>query len=307
LKAPRVGGDRLGDASAETSVRMGGRRAADEARARMSSEEYLAEHDLRGVLVDALRHVHRTCAGDLDAETAPVRHIEAAAEYFHAVATARHVVGREFQDVRATARGRAAFHLAAHRVLRAMALEEESSAALTKTASAKDWHEILTLLCPDFPFAVTAHAVCAASTEEELASPEDMTKYAHASAATLAPNLRVAVEYSFFLETILKRVFEGEPDKLRVNARTCLGAILETVSKGTEAPCPTEGVVREAMAAAATRRGAADPATASVTHRDFAVALCRRSIPRAQTERAMRACELAARRAEKASAVVSDG
>ena len=96
---------------------MGGRRAADDARASMSSVEYLAAHDLRRVWVHALVYVSASCAGDLDAEASPVFHIGAASEYFHAVATAKHVVGRPFDFVRVTICNRAAFHLAVHRVL----------------------------------------------------------------------------------------------------------------------------------------------------------------------------------------------
>ena len=90
----------------------------------MSSEEYLSAHDVRGVLLNALRHVQRACAGDADT----VRHIEAAAEYFHSVATARHIVGRAFQEITATPRDRAAFHVNARRVLEALTNEAPHAA-----------------------------------------------------------------------------------------------------------------------------------------------------------------------------------
>jgi hypothetical protein len=144
--ATAVGGGRLDETSSGTTTVLGWRRAAAEARARMSAEEYLSAHDVRGVLLNALRHVQRACAGDADT----VRHIEAAAEYFHSVATARHVVGMSFQEVTATARDVAAFHVNARRVLQAMGVELKNA-----TAPAEDWHEILLLLCPDLPFGVT--------------------------------------------------------------------------------------------------------------------------------------------------------
>ena len=57
-----------------------------------------------------------------------MRHVEAAAEYFHSVATARHVVGCTFQEVTASPRDRAAFHVNASRVLETMANERAAPA-----------------------------------------------------------------------------------------------------------------------------------------------------------------------------------
>ena len=49
----------------------------------------------------------RTAGSGVTAQ--PNRHIEAAAEYFQAVATGRHVAGRDFAFVQSTARNRRAF------------------------------------------------------------------------------------------------------------------------------------------------------------------------------------------------------
>lgn len=294
---------------------MGWRRAAAEARARMSAEEYLSAHDVRGVLLNALRHVQRACAGDADT----VRHIEAAAEYFHSVATARHVVGMSFQEVTATARDVAAFHVNARRVLQAMGVELKNA-----TAPAEDWHEILLLLCPDLPFGVTRLAVRAACEDDR-----DLEN-AEASAAALAPALRVAVEQWRFLEKALADAFGGEPEAPR-DAERCLETIFFSSSSSSSsrfgvrddangreagsgnAPDATiddrtvdrtdfEVCVREAMAAAATIGKETGAATATATHAAFAVATCRH--PRLRLE-ASRACEAAARRAEAAEAAAA--
>ena len=281
---------------------MGGRRAAAEARALMSSEEYLSAHDVRGVLLNALRHVQRACAGDADT----VRHIEAAAEYFHSVATARHIVGRAFQEVTATPRDRAAFHVNARRVLEAMA-------NVCATAPAEDWHEILVRLCPDLPFGVTLLAVRAACADD---SPLES---AEASAAALAPALRVAVEQWRFLERALADAFGGEPNAPR-DAERCLETIFSSSSSSRRAHLddatggssgtirPDDAIdeartifaacAREAMAAAATKTEAG----ATATHAAFAVATCRH--PQLRFE-ASRACEAAARRAEAAEAAAT--
>ena len=80
----------------------------------MPSAEYLDAHDLPLYLVEALKHVHRVSSG-AGADASTNRHIEAAAEYFQAVATGRHVVGRDFAFVQATPRNRHAFLLAFER------------------------------------------------------------------------------------------------------------------------------------------------------------------------------------------------
>lgn len=175
----------------------------------MSAEEYLSAQDLRGVLLNALRHVQRACVGDVDT----VRHVEAAAEYFHSVATARHVVGCAFQEVTASPRDRAAFHVNASRVLETMANE--------RAAPAEDWHEILVRLCPDFPFGVTRLAVRAACADE--GGPLENASE-NASASALAPALRVAVEQWRFLEKALADAFGGEPEAPR-DAERCLETI----------------------------------------------------------------------------------
>ena len=282
---------------------MGGRRAAAEARALMSSEEYLSAHDVRGVLLNALRHVQRACAGDADT----VRHIEAAAEYFHSVATARHIVGRAFQEITATPRDRAAFHVNARRVLEALTNEAPHA------APAEDWHEILVRLCPDLPFGVTLLAVRAACADD---SPLES---AEASAAALAPALCVAVEQWRFLERALADAFGGEPNAPR-DAERCLETIFSSSSSSRRAHLddatggssgtirPDDAIdeartifaacAREAMAAAATKTEAG----ATATHAAFAVAFCRH--PRLRFE-ASRACEAAARRAEAAEAAAA--
>ena len=175
----------------------------------MSAEEYLSAQDLRGVLLNALRHVQRACAGDVDT----VRHVEAAAEYFHSVATTRHVVGCAFQEVTASPRNRAAFHVNVSRVLETMANE--------RAAPAEDWHEILVRLCPDFPFGVTRLAVRAACADE--GGPLENASE-NASASALAPALRVAVEQWRFLEKALADAFGGEPEAPR-DAERCLETI----------------------------------------------------------------------------------
>ena len=295
--ATALGGGRLDQTSSGTSAGLGGRRAAAEARARMSAEEYLSAQDLRGVLLNALRHVQRACAGDVDT----VRHVEAAAEYFHSVATARHVVGCTFQEVTASPRDRAAFHVNASRVLETMANE--------RAAPAEDWHEILVRLCPDFPFGVTRLATRAACADENEGSE-------NASASALAPALRVAVEQWWFLEKSLADAFGGEPETPR-DAERCLETIFNSSSSSPSSRMPKEAgsgnapeltiddrtdfetCVREAMAAAATIGKETGAAAATATHAAFAVATCRH--PRLRLE-ASRACEAAARRAEEAEA-----
>ena len=309
--ATALGGGRLDQTSSGTSAGLGGRRAAAEARARMSAEEYLSAQDLRGVLLNALRHVQRACVGDVDT----VRHVEAAAEYFHSVATARHVVGCAFREVTASPRDRAAFHVNASRVLETMANE--------RAAPAEDWHEILVRLCPDFPFGVTRLAVRAACADE--GGPLENASE-NASASALAPALRVAVEQWRFLEKALADAFGGEPEAPR-DAERCLETIFFSSSSSSSsrfgvrddangreagsgnAPDATiddrtdfEVCVREAMAAAATIGKETGAATATATHAAFAVATCRH--PRLRLE-ASRACEAAARRAEEAEAAAA--
>ena len=113
----------------------------------MSNEEYMRRHDLEMYLVEALKHVSRTAG-----VVAPNRHIEAAAEYFQAVATARHVVGRDFAFVQSTGRNRMAFLVSVERACGAM-----------PPLSSRDWHAMLQLVCPDVPAAVTEGAFLAAT------------------------------------------------------------------------------------------------------------------------------------------------
>jgi hypothetical protein len=266
----------------------------------MSAEEYLSAQDLRGVLLNALRHVQRACAGDVDT----VRHVEAAAEYFHSVATARHVVGCTFQEVTSSPRDRAAFHVNASRVLETMANE--------RAAPAEDWHEILVRLCPDFPFGATRLATRAACADENEGSE-------NVSASALAPALRVAVEQWRFLEKSLADAFGGEPETPR-DAERCLETIFNSSSSSFSSRMPKEAgsgnapdatiddrtdfetCVREAMAAAATIGKETGAAAATATHAAFAVATCRH--PRLRLQ-ASRACEAAARRAEEAAAAAA--
>ena len=304
VMATAVGGGWLNPTSSKTSAELGGRRAAAEARALISSEDYLSAHDVRGVLLNALRHVQRACSGDTDT----VRHIEAAAEYFHSVATARYIAGRAFQEVTATSRNRAAFHVNARRVLEAMA-------NVCATAPAEDWHEILVRLCPDLPFGVTRLAVSAACADET------HFESAEVSGAALAPALRVAVEQWRFLERVLADAFDGEPNAPR-DAERCLETIFSSPSSTFRARVDDAddgssaktiigsddaidasrtafaACAREAMAAAATKTEAG----ATATHAAFAVATCRH--PQLRFE-ASRACEAAARRAEAAEAAAT--
>lgn len=289
--ATAVGGGRLDETSSGTTTVLGWRRAAAEARARMSAEEYLSAHDVRGVLLNALRHVQRACAGDADT----VRHIEAAAEYFHSVATARHVVGMSFQEVTATARDVAAFHVNARRVLQAMGSELKNA-----TAPAEDWHEILLLLCPDLPFGVTRLAVRAACEDDR-----DLEN-AEASAAALAPALRVAVERWRFLHRALADAFAGHT-RTPHSAERCLETLTDVngfaeTTDDSDATREFRTCVRESFAAATKPTKTNEAETNEATHDAFAVAMCRH--PRLRAD-ATRACEAAARRAEAAEAAAA--
>jgi hypothetical protein len=80
------GGGGGGPGGGRSFAAVGRRRQADEKRMAMSNDEYMRTHDLEMYLVEALKHVStKDTAG---AAPAPNRHIEAAAEYFQAVATA---------------------------------------------------------------------------------------------------------------------------------------------------------------------------------------------------------------------------
>ena len=141
---------------------LGSRRAADERRMAMSAAAYAREHDLDLFVVEALKHVARCSAAANDAgalkprsssasihdEPSPGAHIELAAEYFHAVAVGRHVHGREWDFVEASARNKCAFVNAFKRVA-------SGAARLGTRMKREDWHAMATLTCADVPPEVT--------------------------------------------------------------------------------------------------------------------------------------------------------
>ena len=152
-----------GITSTPSTSTTGARRAADEARHAMPSAEYLDAHDLPLYLVEALKHVHRVSSGR-GRGASTNRHIEAAAEYFQAVATGRHVVGRDFAFVQATQRNRHAFLLAFERAF-----------ADSPAMPVGEWREALGMLCPDVPAATVEDAFDAAlgASGAPLGTPDD--------------------------------------------------------------------------------------------------------------------------------------
>ena len=129
-------------------VPLGRRRVDEEERQRVSSEEYLATHNLELYLREAVKHASRCAAVRDPGGVNPNTHIEAAAEYFQAVNLGRHVAGREWAFVQATERNQLAF---LHDCRRAWG-------STPTTMSARDWHGALRLQCPDLPFAVVKAA-----------------------------------------------------------------------------------------------------------------------------------------------------
>ena len=272
---------------------MGARRAADEARHAMSSAEYLDAHDLPLYLVEALKHVHRVSSG-AGADASPNRHIEAAAEYFQAVATGRHVVGRDFAFVQATQRNRHAFLLAFERAF-----------ADSPAMPVGDWREALGMLCPDVPATAVEDAFDAAldATGTPLGTPEGTPP--RVPFAAFFPAFAVAVEHAGFLAAARDLVFADK------------GA-----DKGADEGADTypdrvvDGGVREALAALArTRKGAPSAAavdaawvTSTTTSRGrpsaegFARALCGDASLRTSTEESIRARQSANERARVAAA-----
>ena len=272
---------------------MGARRAADEARHAMSSAEYLDAHDLPLYLVEALKHVHRVSSG-AGADASPNRHIEAAAEYFQAVATGRHVVGRDFAFVQATQRNRHAFLLAFERAF-----------ADSPAMPVGDWREALGMLCPDVPATAVEDAFDAAldATGTPLGTPEGTPP--RVPFAAFFPAFAVAVEHAGFLAAARDLVFadKGADEGADEGADTYPDRVVD-------------GGVREALAALArTRKGAPSAAavdaawvTSTTTSRGrpsaegFARALCGDASLRTSTEESIRARQSANERARVAAA-----
>lgn len=277
---------------------MGARRAADEARHAMPSAEYLDAHDLPLYLVEALKHVHRVSSG-AGADASTNRHIEAAAEYFQAVATGRHVVGRDFAFVQATPRNRHAFLLAFERAF-----------ADSPAMPVGDWREALGMLCPDVPAATVEDSFDAAlgASGAPLGTPDDPEGTPpRVPFAAFFPAFAVAVEHAGFLAAARALVFADE------------GADEGGASGADEGvdTLPTrmiDGGAREALAALArTREGAPSPAAVDaawvtstlrggVSAEGFARALCGDASLRASTEGSIRARQRAHERAKMTAA-----
>ena len=282
-----------GTTSTPSTSAMGARRAADEARHAMSSAEYLDAHDLPLYLVEALKHVHRVSSG-AGADASPNRHIEAAAEYFQAVATGRHVVGRDFAFVQATQRNRHAFLLAFERAF-----------ADSPAMPVGDWREALGMLCPDVPATAVEDAFDAAldATGTPLGTPEGTPP--RVPFAAFFPAFAVAVEHAGFLAAARDLVFadKGADEGADEGADTYPDRVVD-------------GGVREALAALArTRKGAPSAAavdaawvTSTTTSRGrpsaegFARALCGDASLRTSTEESIRARQSANERARVAAA-----
>jgi hypothetical protein len=184
----------------EGDVPLGARRVAEEERQRVSSEEYLATHDLELYLREALKHAAR-CAAVKDPRGAnPNTHIEAAAEYFQAVNLGRHVAGREWPFVSATTRNTMAF---LHDC-------DEAWGNADARLSAKDWHSALRLQCPDVPFAVVRAALDAAvgidACDERQRGRGDGGE--DGGFDELRPGLRAATIYAACLDEIRGAAFE---------------------------------------------------------------------------------------------------
>ena len=224
---------------------MCARRAADEARHAMPSAEDLDAHDRPLYLVEALKHVHRVSSG-AGADASTNRHIEAAAEYFQAVATGRHVVGRDFAFVQATPRNRHAFLLAFERAF-----------ADSPAMPVGEWREALGMLCPDVPAATVEDAFDAAlgASGAPLGTPDDPEGTPpRVPFAAFFPAFAVAVEHAGFLAAARALVFadEGADEGAESGADEGVDSL------------PTrmiDGGAREALAALArSREGAPSPA-----------------------------------------------
>ena len=284
-----------GTTSTPSTSAMGARRAADEARHAMRSAEYLDAHYLPLYLVEALKHVHRVSSG-AGADASTNRHIEAAAEYFQAVATGRHVVGRDFAFVQATPRNRHAFLLAFERAF-----------ADSPAMPVGDWREALGMLCPDVPAAAVEDAFDAAldASGTPLGTPEGTPP--RVPFAAFFPAFAVAVEHAGFLAAARALVFAEKGAEKGADEGADEGA-------DTSPDRIVDGGVREALAALARTREGAPPAAAvdaawvTSTSRGrpsaegFARALCGDASLRASTEVSIRARQSANERARVAAA-----
>ena len=215
-------------------VPLGRRRVDEEERQRVSSEEYLATHNLELYLREAVKHASRCAAVRDPGGVNPNTHIEAAAEYFQAVNLGRHVAGREWAFVQATERNQLAF---LHDCRRAWG-------STPTTMSARDWHGALRLQCPDLPFAVVkaAHDAAVGAGEADEGEGEGATGDAAVDFRRLFPALRTAVAYAPFLEDARAAAFEHsdltpqDADACRSAVRAAAARVRETRGDGCSPP-----------------------------------------------------------------------
>ena len=221
-------------------VPLGRRRVDEEERQRVSSEEYLATHNLELYLREAVKHASRCAAVRDPGGVNPNAHIEAAAEYFQAVNLGRHVAGREWAFVQATERNQLAF---LHDCRRAWG-------STPTTMSARDWHGALRLQCPDLPFAVlkAAHDACFRTGRASSSADEGEGEGAAAGEGAavdfrrLFPALRATVLYAPFLEDVRAAAFEHsdltpqDVDACRSAVRAAAARVRETRGDGSSPP-----------------------------------------------------------------------
>ena len=218
----------------EGDVPLGRRRVDEEERQRVSSEEYLAAHNLELYLREAVKHASRCAAVRDPGGVNPNTHIEAAAEYFQAVNLGRHVAGREWAFVQATERNQLAF---LHDCRRAWG-------STPTTMSARDWHGALRLQCPDLPFAVVkaAHDAAVGAGEADEGEGEGAAGDAAVDFRRLFPALRTAVAYAPFLEDARAAAFEHsdltpqDVDACRSAVRAAAARVRETRGDGSSPP-----------------------------------------------------------------------
>lgn len=245
-------------------VPLGRRRVDEEERQRVSSEEYLATHNLELYLREAVKHASRCAAVRDPGGVNPNTHIEAAAEYFQAVNLGRHVAGREWAFVQATERNQLAF---LHDCRRAWG-------STPTTMSARDWHGALRLQCPDLPFAVVKAAHDAAVGAGEADEGEGEGEAAGDAAVDfrrLFPALRAAAWYASFLEDARAAAFEHsdltpqDAGACRSAVRAAAARVRETLGDGCS---PPEESLVDALDTAVRGGGGA------VTFGKFRAALC---------------------------------
>ena len=235
----------------EGDVPLGRRRVDEEERQRVSSEEYLAAHNLELYLREAVKHASRCAAVRDPGGVNPNTHIEAAAEYFQAVNLGRHVAGREWAFVQATERNQLAF---LHDCRRAWG-------STPTTMSARDWHGALRLQCPDLPFAVVkaAHDAAVGAGEADEGEGEGAAGDAAVDFRRLFPALRTAVAYAPFLEDARAAAFEHsdltpqDADACRSAVRAAAARVRET--RGDGCSPPEDSLVDAFVDATAVQRG----------------------------------------------------